>query len=249
MFLIWLLFTLVTMDTNQCQVCGNFFITLTSLNNHIETHSKKELYHCILGLRNTIAMLSRQPLPETTYQDNITATDLSQNHHAHTTSQSEKPTTSNASSAVLSIPSSSAAYEIHTGADGSQPGLMHVKTGALENSVPITPPNQNLVNSEPHATETISSHHNAEPLQGVAAAGIGSVDSVHSEPTTADMLTCPICKKKLTSSYTLYRHMQSHYDKQADSCQVCGKEFVGMYIILHPSFYSSNMACFTIFNY
>uniref|UniRef100_K1PIF1 Zinc finger protein 99 n=1 Tax=Magallana gigas TaxID=29159 RepID=K1PIF1_MAGGI len=215
------------MDTNQCQVCGNFFITLTSLNNHIETHSKKELYHCILGLRNTIAMLSRQPLPETTYQDNITATDLSQNHHAHTTSQSEKPTTSNASSAVLSIPSSSAAYEIHTGADGSQPGLMHVKSGALENSVPITPPNQNLVNSEPHATETISSHHNAEPLQSVAAAGIGSVDSVHSEPTTADMLTCPICKKKLTSSYTLYRHMQSHYDKQADSCQVCGKEFVG----------------------
>lgn len=197
------------MDTNQCQVCGNFFITLTSLNNHIETHSKKELYHCILGLRNTIAMLSRQPLPETTYQDNITATDLSQNHHAHTTSQPEKPTTS---SAVLSIPSSSAAYEIHTGADGSQPGLMHMKTGALENSVPITPPNQNLVNSEPHATETGSSHHNVEPLQSV------------------DMLTCPICKKKLTSSYTLYRHMQSHYDKQADSCQVCGKEFVGMYI-------------------
>ncbi|XP_061180551.1 zinc finger protein 473 homolog [Saccostrea echinata] len=216
------------MDTNQCQVCGNFFITLTSLNNHIETHSKKELYHCILGLRNTIAMLSRQPLPEATYQEtvNVTATDLSQNHHAHNTSPPEKTVT------MVTNPASASSYEIHTSAESSQPGLMHPKPAAsIENTIPITPPHQVLVNSEPHAhsephaTES-GSHQTTENLQSAAALN-NVTDSGNVGPSEGDMLTCPICKKKLTSSYTLYRHMQSHYDKQADTCQVCGKEFVG----------------------
>lgn len=204
------------MDTNQCQVCGNFFITLTSLNNHIETHSKKELYHCILGLRNTIAMLSRQPLPETTYQEtvNVTATDLSQNHHSHN-SPPEK------SIANMAAPATSSSYEILTSAESSQPGLMHIKFSSIDSPVTNTPPNQILVNSEPHAVESSS-----ETAQ--SAGTLGGTESGNAGPSEGDMLTCPICKKKLTSSYTLYRHMQSHYDKQADTCQVCGKEFVGM---------------------
>jgi hypothetical protein len=198
------------MDTNQCQVCGNFFITLTSLNNHIETHSKKELYHCILGLRNTIAMLSRQPLPETTYQDtvNVTATDLSQNHHSHN-SPPEK------TMANMAVPATSSSYEIHARVESSQPGSIH-------GPVPSTPPNQILVNSEPHSVESRTDTTQSAGAQGGADAGSAG-------PSEGDMLTCPICKKKLTSSYTLYRHMQSHYDKQADTCQVCGKEFVGRY--------------------
>lgn len=48
------------MDSQQCQVCGEVFLNLNFVILHLNAHSRKEIYECLVSLKSSLEIFMKQ---------------------------------------------------------------------------------------------------------------------------------------------------------------------------------------------
>ena len=205
-------------------MCGSFFSEDVSLRAHIDTHSKKELYQCILSLKQVLI------------QSGIsTKSNVIEDHHLNDTDGDgitviSDTTTPNHDKTEEHDQSSEKVIAIKQ--EHFEDISLYSGIQRMENEDDISL--QQTLTNDPDVVTEVNETEQEKWTENDSPA-VTTVESNETEAASvvpsADNLTCEICNKKLTTWYTLKRHMMSHNSKKQEFCPFCGKGFLGTYKI------------------
>ncbi|KAK3095995.1 hypothetical protein FSP39_021823 [Pinctada imbricata] len=211
------------MDVLECQVCGLFFSEDVSLRSHIESHSKTELYQCILSLKQVLIQSGINTKSTVIEDHHLNTTNVIDDHHVNTTDTDG-----------ITVIGETIAPEVDKTHDHDQSSekviaikqehfedySLYSGIQRMENEDDISL--QQTLTKEPDITVRENWTPKAPDVPPESREVVEQP-----QPATPDNLTCEICNKKLTTWYTLKRHMMSHNSKKQEFCPVCGKGFLG----------------------
>ncbi|XP_021345707.1 uncharacterized protein LOC110445418 [Mizuhopecten yessoensis] len=195
------------MDGNQCQVCLNYFIDHTSLQNHIETHTKRELYTCIVTLKSALSQL-RQTGQWFSLSPSVEKNETSIRLGLEQARQTEE----------------NLAVQM-------QSNLATSTQSSLETAAAVTlveKLNRQTEYQEASSSSQIENQH-AEGLDGVDMSGASpsELQKYALSIGNGKAFNCDTCGRVFGTSFALRRHTMSHNNERPDKCDICGKGFIG----------------------
>ncbi|XP_033725069.1 LOW QUALITY PROTEIN: zinc finger protein Xfin-like [Pecten maximus] len=192
------------MDGNQCQVCLNYFIDHTSLQNHIETHTKRELYTCIVTLKSALSQL-RQTGQWFSLSPSVEKNEASIRLSLEQARQTEE----------------NLAAQMQT-------NLATSTQSSLETAAAVTLVEKLNRQTEYSETQQLE-NQNVENVDGIDMTGASASDLQKYALSVGNgkAFSCDTCGRVFGTSFALRRHTMSHNNERPDKCDICGKGFIG----------------------